>query len=119
MRDGDVRADEGRMPRSWIAYPAITGCIGLAYLFGPDVINVGPVFNALGASAALAIIWGARRNLERGRLPWYLFAAGQLLFVTGDVLAYNYDRLFGREVTFPSSPIPSISPSTRASSRGC
>ena len=94
------------MPRSWIAYPAIIGCIGLAYLFGPDAINVGPVFNALGASAALAIIWGARRNLERGRLPWYLFAAGQLLFVTGDVLAYNYERLFGREVTFPSVADP-------------
>ena len=85
------------MRRPWIAYPAIIALVAPVYLFGPGGVDVGPVFNVIGASAALAIIWGARRNLDRGRLPWYLFAAGQLLFVTGDVLAYNYERLFGHE----------------------
>jgi diguanylate cyclase (GGDEF)-like protein/PAS domain S-box-containing protein len=94
------------MSRLWIAYPATTALVGLTYLLGPDQVNVGPVFNVIGASAALAIIWGARRNLERGRLPWYIFAAGQLLFVTGDVLAYNHELFFGRELSFPSIADP-------------
>ena len=92
--------------RLWCAYLAITALVGSAYLLGPDQINVGPVFNVIGASAALAIIFGAHRHLERGRLPWYLFAAGQLLFVTGDVLAYNYEAFFARELSFPSLADP-------------
>ena len=36
------------------------------------------------------------------RLPWYLFALGQALFVAGDVITYNYDRFFGTELPFPS-----------------
>ncbi|MGH2943734.1 MAG: hypothetical protein ACRDLN_13275, partial [Solirubrobacteraceae bacterium] len=92
--------------RLWSAYLAITVCVGVAYLLGPGWINVGPVFNLIGASAALAIAWGARRNLRGGRLPWYLVAAGQLLFVGGDVLAYNYERIFGRELSFPSIADP-------------
>jgi signal transduction histidine kinase len=31
-----------------------------------------------------------------------LFALGQALFVAGDVLAYNYERFFGRPLPFPS-----------------
>ena len=92
--------------RTWRVYLAITAVVAPIYLLGPDQVNIGPVFNVIGASAALAIIWGARRNLERGRLPWYLFAAGQLLFVTGDVLAYNHEAFFGRELSFPSIADP-------------
>jgi diguanylate cyclase (GGDEF)-like protein/PAS domain S-box-containing protein len=92
--------------RLWCAYLAITAFVGSAYLLGPDQINIGPVFNVIGASAALAIVFGARRHLERGRLPWYLFAAGQLLFVSGDVLAYNYETFFHRELSFPSLADP-------------
>ena len=36
------------------------------------------------------------------RAPWYLFALGQFLFITGDVLAYNYDKIFGSDLPFPA-----------------
>ena len=36
------------------------------------------------------------------KLPWLLFALGQFLFITGDVLAYNYEKIFGSELPFPA-----------------
>jgi hypothetical protein len=55
------------------------------YLRGP--LHAAPVSNAIGAAAVVALVVGARRNASRRRAPWYLFAAGQGLFVAGDVLA--------------------------------
>ena len=54
---------------------------------GPHWLNSGSVFNLIGVSAVAAILVGARRNLPGRRLPWYLFALGQTLFVLGDVFA--------------------------------
>ena len=36
------------------------------------------------------------------KLPWVLIALGQVFFVTGDVITYNYQRFFGTELPFPS-----------------
>jgi hypothetical protein len=78
--------------------------LGALYLAGP--LSAGPVFNLLGASSAAAIAVGTRRHRPRGRLAWDLIALGQLLFVTGDVLAYNYEPLFGGELPFASIADP-------------
>jgi signal transduction histidine kinase len=86
----------------WIFLVAMAPVVGL-YLFGPKVLNTGPVFNAIGLSAAAAIVVGVRIQRPSNPLAWYLFAAGQTLFVGGDVLAYNYERFFGRPLPFPSS----------------
>ncbi len=51
----------------------------------------------------VAIVVGVRIQRPSNPLAWYLFAAGQTLFVGGDVLAYNYERFFGRPLPFPSS----------------
>jgi hypothetical protein len=80
--------------------------VGIGYLAGPEWLNSGPVFNAIGASTIVAILAGARLHRPEVRLPWYLFALGQALFVVGDVLAYNYKRLFGEELPFPSIADP-------------
>src|SRR5713101_6733750 len=85
----------------WLFLVAMAPFVGL-YLFGPAVLNQGPVFNAIGLSAVVAIVVGVRINRPSDRRPWYLFAFGQALFVTGDVLAYNYERFFGRPLPFPS-----------------
>ncbi len=85
----------------WLFLVAMAPVVGL-YLFGPAVFNQGPVFNAIGLSAVVAIVVGVRINRPSDRRPWYLFAFGQALFVTGDVLAYNYERFFGRPLPFPS-----------------
>jgi diguanylate cyclase (GGDEF)-like protein/PAS domain S-box-containing protein len=92
--------------RPWSAY--LVGVTGLttAYILGRFVglhwLNSGPVYNIIGGSAVVALIVGARKNSQDRRLPWYLFALAQAFFVTGDVLAYNYQQFFGGALPFPS-----------------
>src|SRR2546426_485113 len=92
--------------RAWLAYSLGLIVVAVVYLFGPAAANAGVVFNVIGASAIVAIIVGTRLNRPYRRLPWYLFAAGQAVFVTGDVLAYNYERFFGGKLPFPSIADP-------------
>ena len=92
-----------RIP-AWLAYPLWAGLVAVLYLTGP--LNSGPVYNLLGASSAVAVALGAARHRPRGRGGWYLVALGEALFVAGDVLAYNYDRLFGEPLPFPSIADP-------------
>src|SRR4029079_4697099 len=58
--------------------------------------------NIIGGSAAVAILIGVQINRPRVSIAWYLFAAGLLLFVSGDVITYNYGRFFGQPAPFPS-----------------
>ena len=88
----------------WLLYAAGVCAVAVAYLAGP--LKEGPVMNLIGASAVVATIVGARRNSPEHRLPWYLFAFSQALFVSGDVLSYNYTRFFGGELPFPSIADP-------------
>ena len=92
--------------RPWFIYlvamGALTAAYVLAHYLGVRWLNSGPVFNIIGGSTVLALIIGARRNSQSGRLPWYLIALGQACFVIGDVLAYNYTRFFGGELPTPS-----------------
>jgi diguanylate cyclase (GGDEF)-like protein/PAS domain S-box-containing protein len=95
------------MPRSrhaWWLYLALMAPVAVAYLAGP--LNAGPVFNLIGFSACIAILLGVRINRPAARWPWYLIALGQFLFVTGDVLAYNYKAFFGQPLPFPSVADP-------------
>jgi diguanylate cyclase (GGDEF)-like protein/PAS domain S-box-containing protein len=91
---------------AWSAYLVGVACLTAAYMLGhflgPRWLNSGPVFNLIGGSAVVALIVGARRNSQGRRLPWYLIALAQSFFVTGDVLAYNYERFFGSVLPFPS-----------------
>ena len=82
-------------------YPIVAGVATLAYLLVRG-INVGPVFNAIGLSSPLMIVIAVRIWKPEQRLPWYLFALGQTLFVAGDVIAYNYERFFGTELPYPA-----------------
>ncbi|HEX5147713.1 MAG TPA: hypothetical protein VFW02_01440, partial [Candidatus Limnocylindrales bacterium] len=58
------------------------------------------VYDGIGASAVAAALFGAWRNRPERRLPWVLMAAGQALFVAGDLL-WNWYELIGEE-PFPS-----------------
>jgi diguanylate cyclase (GGDEF)-like protein/PAS domain S-box-containing protein len=88
----------------WWLYLASMTPVTIAYLLGP--LNAGPVFNVIGFSASVAIVVGVRTHKPSTRLPWYLIALGQLLFVAGDVLAYNYQAFFGKPLPFPSIADP-------------
>ena len=92
------RRTAARSPWAW--YPAIAGVVCALYLAGP--LNSGPVFNAIGASAAIAVLAGASRRRPGGHAGWELIALSLMVFVAGDTLAYNYGPLFGGELPFPS-----------------
>lgn len=95
-----------RRPAAWLVYllwmVVLSGAYGLAHFFGPEWLNSGPVYNVIGLSPIGALLGGVRRRPRDRRLPWLLAAAGQTLFVAGDVLAYNYQRFFGSALPFPS-----------------
>ena len=85
----------------WTRYLAAVVVIAAGYLAGP--LRFGPVFNVLGASSVVALLVGARLYLpRRSRLPWYLLAVGQTVFIVGDLLSYNQGALLGREPSYPS-----------------
>jgi diguanylate cyclase (GGDEF)-like protein/PAS domain S-box-containing protein len=103
--------EQGRFAkRAWwiyvVAIALLTSGYALAHVFGPGWLRSGLVFNLIGGLSVAALILGARRNSGRSRLPLYLLAVGQGLFVTSDVLAYNYERLFGGAIPFPSVADP-------------
>ena len=88
----------GRGSGTW-PVPALL--IGL-YLFVPPGSGNGPLINSLGLSGVVAIVVGIRMHKPRARAAWWLFAAGQFLFFSGDLYTYSYPKLTGANVGFPS-----------------
>ncbi len=88
--------------RAWSLYLAGGLALSLLYFVGPSFMRTGPVMNVIGGSAGVAILVGVRINRPRVSIAWYLFAVGLLLFVSGDVITYNYERFFGEPAPFPS-----------------
>ena len=85
--------------RAWLVFlgwmAVVTSAYAAAHFTGPQWLNSGLMFNVVGVSAVVAILVGARRNVRGRRLPWYLFALGQTLYVLGDVFSDNYGLFFG------------------------
>ena len=73
----------------------------LVFLFVPGM-RIGGLLNVIALSSPIAILIALRMNHVEYKLPWLLIALGQLLFVTGDVITYNYERFFGTELPYPS-----------------
>ena len=95
-----------RAPQSiWAPYLGLMALATAGYvvagLTGPSWLHSGLVFNLIGGLSVAGLIAGANLHAPRRRLPWYLLAIGQALFVTSDVLAYNYERLFGEALHVP------------------
>jgi diguanylate cyclase (GGDEF)-like protein/PAS domain S-box-containing protein len=88
--------------RVWAMYLGLTGALMLVYLFFPPLAGNGPLINLLGFSGVVAIVAGIRMNRPGARAAWWLFAAGQFLFFSGDIYTYSYPKLAGAEVPFPS-----------------
>src|SRR5207249_4699951 len=88
--------------RAWAWYLVGTCALMGLYLFAPPLAGNGPLINALGLSGVVAIVVGIRMHRPRARAAWWLFAAGQFLFFSGDLYTYSYPKLFGADVGFPS-----------------
>src|SRR5438105_13018267 len=87
---------------AWAAYLAVATFVTCLYLFMPGIAGNGPLINLLGLSGVVAIVAGIRMHRPRARAAWWLFAAGQFLFFSGDLYTYSYPKLAGVEVPFPS-----------------
>jgi signal transduction histidine kinase len=59
-------------------------------------------YTALGLVVSAALVAGVRIYRPRQPLAWYLLAAGQLLFTTGDAINYTYEWVLHAEAPFPS-----------------
>jgi hypothetical protein len=71
--------------RPWAWYLAGTSLLTAAYLFAPPLAGNGPLINGLGLSGVVAIVVGIRMHRPAAAAAWWLFAAGQLLFFSGDL----------------------------------
>ena len=81
-------------PRSYtaaFAYMAGGLAVILCFFFTVPADQQNLVFDAIALSSVAAIVIGTRRNRPEDPLAWYLMAAGQFLFVAGDVAWTIYD----------------------------
>jgi len=81
----------------WAWYVGTGALLAVLYLFVPPFKGSGPLINAIGLSGVVAIIVGVRLHKPRARVAWWLFAAGQFLFFSGDVYTYS-----NPDASFPS-----------------
>jgi diguanylate cyclase (GGDEF)-like protein/PAS domain S-box-containing protein len=91
-----------RQLRGWWAIYLVAGVVAtLLYVFVPS-LHSSILFNLIGISSPIVIVLAVRILRPAHRLPWFLFAAGQTLFVLGDIVTYNYAAIFGTDIPFPS-----------------
>jgi diguanylate cyclase (GGDEF)-like protein/PAS domain S-box-containing protein len=88
---------------AWVWYLAVGSLLTALYMFVPPLKGNGPLINVLGLAGVVAIVVGIRRNKPGARAAWWLFAAGQFLFWSGDIYTYSYPKLSGADVEFPSA----------------
>jgi diguanylate cyclase (GGDEF)-like protein/PAS domain S-box-containing protein len=97
--------------RAWIVYPvAAVAATVVYYVFGHSSF----LFNLIGLSSPVLILVAVHMHHPEKRAPWFWIAAGQFLFIAGDVVSYNYERfsvalpqLFPLDYTFnPSGDVP-------------
>ena len=60
------------------------------------------LYNGIGLSAVIAVLFGIVRNNPENKRAWYVIAAGMGSFLTADVIYYVL------EITTDSVPFPSI-----------
>jgi signal transduction histidine kinase len=75
---------------------------GLYYLLPWGSFAQTLLYDAIGASSAVAAVVGARIHRPSLRFPWYLFGAGLLAFSVGDVLFNLYSFVWDRDPPVPS-----------------
>jgi diguanylate cyclase (GGDEF)-like protein len=86
---------------SWRWYLAVGALAATAIVIIPDSWWYTAWYDTIGLSAVAAILIGVRRNRTRTRWTWWLLAAGQLLFVVGDLLFDLHERVWNINA-FPS-----------------
>jgi signal transduction histidine kinase len=98
-----VATDTGGMSRiGWRVYLGLGVVLAAAYFLVPPAPAKLVLWPAIGLSAAVAIVTGARRYRPARPLAWYLVAAGTVTFVGGDTLYNVLERVLQAPPGFPS-----------------
>jgi signal transduction histidine kinase len=74
---------------------------GLYFVLPPSLLRV-VCYCALQLALVAALVVGARLHRPSRPMPWYLLAAGQLCFTTGDAISYVNEWVRHVETPFPS-----------------
>src|SRR6266508_6802579 len=90
------------MPLARVYLAAGLAATGLYFVVPWDSFGQALLYDAIGASSAVAVVVAARIHRPSTQLPWYLFGAGLLSFSLGDVLFNLYDQVWNREPPVPS-----------------
>ncbi len=90
------------MPLGRVYLVAGLAATGLYFVVPGDSFGQALLYDAIGASSAVAVVVAARIHRPSTQLPWYLFGAGLLSFSLGDVLFNLYDQVWNREPPVPS-----------------
>ena len=96
----DRRRSRSSVPL-WLAYLAAGAiAVGVHAALETGSLTQSFLYDAIGASGVLVALLAVRRYRPSPALPWLAMAAGQALFVAGD-LVWNYFEIVGEE-PFPS-----------------
>lgn len=87
--------------RLWVAYLLLGALLIAGYALAPSRTMQNALYAVLTLLAVAAILLGIRLHRPVSRAPWLLFAAGQLLWVLGDLVDAGYEQL-GRQLPSPS-----------------
>jgi len=91
------------MPAARVYLLAGVATVGVYFLLPWNSFGQTLVYDAIGLSAAVASVIGARLNRPSFRLPWYLFGAGLFAFAVGDVIFNLYAFVWHRDPPVPSA----------------
>ena len=101
---------ENRALRAWRLYALLGILLACGYLFLPFEVTRHPFYDVVdiivGLSAVAAVLIGIRLHRPVRSLPWYLFAIGLLLLVSGSVIPAFYVIYLEKQVQFPSLADP-------------
>ncbi|MFL5821878.1 MAG: putative bifunctional diguanylate cyclase/phosphodiesterase [Solirubrobacteraceae bacterium] len=82
-------------------YLGIGAVLAGVYFLAHTALGHHAVYDTIGLSSVAISIYGVRRNKPRNPLAWYLFALGQLAFVSGDLVRAYYEVVVGVSAPFP------------------
>ncbi|HET9442559.1 MAG TPA: hypothetical protein VFO65_04505, partial [Acidimicrobiales bacterium] len=86
----------------WRAFAALGVLAVILHFLASSPGVQGVIYLTVGAAGVLAVVVGIRRHRPAPAYPWYLFAAGLLLFLIGDGFFYFYKLVRHVERPFPS-----------------
>jgi len=78
-----------RVPRDFRLGAGVLGVelvlSGIYFLFPSSVVTQDAIYEIFGGGCIVAILWSIRHWRPEPRLPWVVFAVGNVLFVAGDI----------------------------------